>query len=544
MNLPTKQTVGADLVQPFDIWSLDVMDKSDDRYREHFKKLLDKAVRIGDKVWLKHPGSGMWSEMTQSSAKSTLWQHYGGKKNGILKQEAIGGFLSWGILTFDQTAMVPFAGEFVLYRGKRSLNLWRDERWQPKDISDDELEAVLEPLNDIMRLLHMNLCGNEDEKSLADMMAEVDEAESDFAWVMHWLASVYQNPGHHLNTALWFVGARQGVGKGTLVQVMQRLLGSRYVAQAMVDEIRRGWNDFADGKLLVEFDEVDISSKSQIATMLKEMIGSPEITINKRNTNSWRQPNTANWICTTNHAFPIFVEKTDRRHTFIKTLNTVDAKGRAQSFARQFYNPVDGTYRENVLNGLGSYLATINIKMEWIMDSKNTDLRNTMLQSSLSNVELWFINEHDWTVGEFRSTTELWESFETWELRNGIRNSNMTMKKFGMTMKNIVAEFGYVKWRRQGGTGRMGYVKMAAHDMAADLADELHDGEDYDGDERVVSMLAARNTRAERTELDILRASIKRAKAEARRVLPDFTEQNDVRFTKRKDADDGKAFFV
>src|SRR5207302_1900207 len=76
----------------------------------------------------------------------------------------------------------------------------------------------------------------------ADSREEINgEQPTLFRWVMHWPAALNQRPGYHIGTALWFVGRRGGVGKGTLLQILSQLLGDCYIGKLDADEMCRGW---------------------------------------------------------------------------------------------------------------------------------------------------------------------------------------------------------------------------------------------------------------------------------------------------------------
>jgi len=86
-----------------------------------------------------------------------------------------------------------------------------------------------------------NLC-DLPRASLKEMVEEINgEQPTLFRWVMHWPAALYQRPGYHIGTALWFVGRRGGVGKGTLLQILSQLLGDCYIGKLDADEMCRGW---------------------------------------------------------------------------------------------------------------------------------------------------------------------------------------------------------------------------------------------------------------------------------------------------------------
>ena len=452
--LMTGRPAASRLVKEYDLGDAATMNASQrDHYEHYFPYLGQHCVFIGDECLVRQKSTDTWTKMPVAGARRTLWQQHGSSltEYGISK-DAIKTFLSEAAISFDGTILIPNGPQFCLYRGSKRVNVWKDTRF----LGDDE---DLKNAEDLLRIINENLCSQK-KKSIEAMIDEIagDDCRSEFRYVMHWLAANYQYPGTHLNTALWFCGPQQGVGKGTLVRVMKDLLGAQYVGKATDGELTRQWSEFLKDKILIEYDEVNISSKGEISKKMKEWIGNDEIQLEIRRSTPQFIPNTANWLCTTNELHPIFIDKTDRRHTFIKTTDDIQGKNLADRFNQRYYASC-GNFREDVLSGFSALLGLVSVDMGLIKKCLHTEIRAEIIANSMDPVELWFDDfAGGWNVGDYRLTGDLWRFFKKWRDEKHTNCYIGSQHMFTRQINRHLVAGGYIKPHRD--CVSRGYIKL------------------------------------------------------------------------------------
>jgi hypothetical protein len=440
MNSITQHTIhpsgdlGVDMsfITSYDFEDNGVMDPASDIYDKYVNFLGRRCVAIGDRFYVKDAGTGRWSKMTKPSARSTLYAQHGGAKTNLgITTGKIDDFSNKHVPVFAAPIFAPGAPEFVIYGGSKRLNTWTDLR-RPGNLScfnDAEI---------IMRLIRENLC-DEEPKGFAEMFEEIERGKrTKFNYVMHWLASAYVNIGHHIGTALWFVGPNQGVGKGTLLKIMRHLIGAGQVAGVNVKEFET-WNSFLNEAVLVEGDEVSFGSRKELAAVMKMMIGNPTITIRERNVGSYGIPNVANWIMTTNDLAPILLDPGDRRHTMIQTTSDRSRNGLAIKF-----NTMPRADRENCIAGFAAILQSISIDTRWISKPFETDLKRSIIDESRDPVERWFATtwsvDFMWRIGKVQSSHDLFRNFLEWKKDNEPNCYISTKTAFGRGLRKLESQ--------------------------------------------------------------------------------------------------------
>jgi hypothetical protein len=291
----------------------------------------------------------------------------------------------------------------------------------------------------ILRIVRENLC-NLDRIGLKEMISEATGADPTlFKWVMHWLSSLYTQPGRHISTALWFLGPNQGVGKATLVAIMRSLLGEQFCTKADKSELDRGWNTFVSGALLIEADEFENGSRKDMNDFMKLMLGNPLVSIAHRNIGAFVLPNVANWLFSTNRLNPIEIERHDRRHTLVRTTDDRSRNALADSYWK-----LSPEARLRSLTGFAAILSSIDVDQAFTRKAFMTPHKLDLITENTGAVERWFAaSDREWTVGESRYSSDLWEKFREWASSTDPHCSVKTLNVFGFKMVELEAQ-GYV----------------------------------------------------------------------------------------------------
>jgi Family of unknown function (DUF5906) len=361
-----------------------------------FQYLAQRCVAIGGDIWLRR--GRYWHAHKKMFALPMLKQQYVTVKQDqyepVIVTADIESFVRNAVPTLVGKGVFPGAPTFVLFDGLPYLNLWVDDRLPP-DINHVYRSEV------ILRLIHDVLCALP-PASFDDMLTEIAEKSTSFAWIIHWIASLYIRPGHHTGTALWLVG-EQGFGKGTLVEIIKRLLGPQSVGKASPDELERRWSDFFVGKTVIEWDEYTMDSRNEMEVRFKKLLGNRIVEVSGRHVGKFEILNIINHILTTNNLHPIRLTPDDRRHTILRTAKDVGLK----EVSRQ-YHLLDEHEKTEALTGFAALLSLVEIDSQFISNVYQTEYRQELIAWSISAIERWFgAKDEEWWVGHDRSSHDL-----------------------------------------------------------------------------------------------------------------------------------------
>jgi len=376
------------------------------------------------------------------------------------------------------TILIPYGPNFVIYKDQKYLNVWSNHRLSSNEKFRAEGKLIL-------HLIYRSLCcgamlstDNATEIDLVEEMVLTGKYTNDnFKFVMHWLAATYQRPGINLLTNLWFVGLLEGIGKGTVVTVMNWLLGRGITAKFKQSEVEKGWTSPMANKVLIEIDELKTEDKLSIFNgagfdnWLKVMSIGDEVTWSKRGTELPPTINVANYIITFNKA-PSYMDQSNRRDTIIQTTN--DRAWVAYAAAIQEKCVVN--HPEDVSAGFGWYLERIEVDYALVNKAMMTEAKADRIDAEIGVTEEWVL--YDETVirnGSWTPATVLYEKFKDWckERRPGLEMP--TYRRFGIDIKGMFTRnIGGVFWKKDwNGT----FVKFGENitTQAVDGAKALHD---------------------------------------------------------------------
>ncbi len=132
----------------------------------------------------------------------------------------------------------------------RYYNLWRGFKCGPKP--EGSCDIILDHIKS-------NICQNKPEQ---------------YAWVMAWLADIFQNPGRKPGTALVLRG-EMGVGKGAFANHIGHLLGHHYCTVANGSQVTGRFNSHLAERILIFVDESFWSDEKYGAGILRALITEP-----------------------------------------------------------------------------------------------------------------------------------------------------------------------------------------------------------------------------------------------------------------------------
>lgn len=180
----------------------------------------------------------------------------------------------------------PGQPEFVVQRGRTSVNLWRPLPVQP-------VKGSVVPW-----LALMDYVFKDEPKSRK--------------WFEQWLAYPLQHLGSKLYTAAAIWSVETGTGKTLIGHTMQRLYGDNSIMVRKRDLVS-GDNSYAENKQFILGEEITGSDKRDISDELKGLITNEEIRINIKYVPTFTTMSCANYYFTSNNPDAFFIDEKDRR---------------------------------------------------------------------------------------------------------------------------------------------------------------------------------------------------------------------------------------
>lgn len=160
----------------------------------------------------------------------------------------------------------------------------------------DEIDGLLNFIKEI-------ICANDDKL---------------YDWFMSWLAWIMVHPEHRAGVAPVLISTKQGTGKGTLVEFIEKyLIGeSSSIQLSGVESLTCRFNEHLLGRKFIMVNEMS-STKAQFAKnfeRLKEIITDENTNIEPKGLKTIKVKNLTNYIFMSNHKDSMIIESSDRRY--------------------------------------------------------------------------------------------------------------------------------------------------------------------------------------------------------------------------------------
>ena len=434
-------------------WTMPMSDPILSEREEVFKDLVyfakNACVAVGEGYLVRAPGSASWNERRQSAAEREVKNTMLGMRlpnNTIITDEflsmAFKGYFE--ILVFDEedgkekkvriecgslpivdgetaVPLGPTTLRMFNDKGARILNTWVDARTLGN-------EKYVSHGASVLRLLYRALCSGEklhddaftETEMLLEQIANNKFTNDNFRFAINWLAALVQRPGINLLTNLWFVGTRQGNGKGTLVSIMNNILGTQVCTKLSdKDVLERGWNSVLSGKQLVEVDEIQESrgvTKEDWNRWIKATTCEPKLTITARGREPITVVNVANYIFTSNSECPIEVEAADRRNQFIRTCPDTEWVEFSSALKNEVSKSSENLYKFS--SGFAWILERVKLDLGIVNRAFINELKREIIESSQNSVEMWLSKDTDIVRNDWVKSGDLYELYKSWCNRN------------------------------------------------------------------------------------------------------------------------------
>jgi hypothetical protein len=383
--------------------------------RDELLELARRCVCIGGQYWMKIPNKNVWAVYrTVAEARKqayNTWQNIYLKCGTQVTPQLIDTFFDGveleqvlvGKKTIVQKNVVgscpnlhgriviPYGPQFVEYDNRFYLN------FTALNVVDGD-DNFVNLGQSVLSLVYRALCNapqlDPDAVVEADMLLEQVLTDTmtnlEFRFVMNWLAAIVQNPGINLQTNLWLIGQQQGIGKGTLMDVMKAIMGPELVGELNQDDIEGGWNDHLLGKCLVEVNEFDTKSNSKKGPKgwdqwIKRNTCEPTLNVRERLVGSYSVIHIGNFIFTTNDEAPLYLDKTDRRNMIVKTTDDPQWKAYASHVKRRLVQH----NLKDLAKGFAWILEQVKVDMDLVSSAPMNQAKANVQAAQMDDAEGW-----------------------------------------------------------------------------------------------------------------------------------------------------------
>jgi hypothetical protein len=248
---------------------------------------------------------------------------------------------------------------------KNTYNLWNDFGGNSliKEFKEnsEELQQILKHI--------LILCNN--EQNIAD-------------YFIKWMAQMIQYPAVK-SVCPTFI-SQEGAGKGTLLQIMRRLIGSKKVLETTKPsrDVWGSFNGIMKNSFLVNLNELSAKETAESEGVIKGLITDNALQINEKGINQYEIKSYHRFIITTNKEEPIKTRKGDRRNFIIRCSDELCGK---KQYFDNMYSLIDD---DDVMATFYKYLLDMpEMDMFNLLDIPQTQYQNDLNELSIDPILLF-----------------------------------------------------------------------------------------------------------------------------------------------------------
>ena len=247
------------------------------------------------------------------------------------------------------------------------------------------------------------------------ILCDNDEIYNHF---VKWLAYIIQKPSKK-NAAKMpiFIGLEEGGGKGTLVDIIRRMLGEKKVMETTMPSrhVFGSFNGEMENAYLIYLNEMSKREMSGMEEHLKSYLTDNYITINQKHVKPFSIRSYHKFICSTNNLQPKTSTEASRRDWYINIPDTLVGDTEYFMNIRKFIESDDA------IGTLYKYLKELDIENFENEPYPKGEYQLELEQDSRKPIELWteeyvkeMLDNEDNGFGEFIENKELWEHYKKW----------------------------------------------------------------------------------------------------------------------------------
>ena len=294
-----------------------------------------------------------------------------------------------------------------------AFNLWRPFAMERISVWENNQEAI-----SMMRKHIKILCGN-------------DQVVANYLEL--WIAQMIQFPS--VKSVCPTLISEEGAGKGTLMRLLERMLGTEKILQT-TNPSKNVWGNF-NGQMknafLVNFDELSKKEGEGADGYIKGLITEPRITINEKGIIPYEIESFHRFIITTNNQDPVKTSKDDRRKFIVRASDELIKN-------RQYFDDIyDMLNDNNAVRSIYEYFKTLEGADKFSkVPMPETEYHRDIKETQSSPIEFWlrqFVRDNFDLAYVDLSIMEIYESFNCFKSNSGIQ-FECSLLSFGLKLKN------------------------------------------------------------------------------------------------------------
>jgi len=213
--------------------------------------------------------------------------------------------------------------------------------------------------------------------------------DSDYNWVMTWLADILQNPGVKRTTSLVLLGP-QGTGKSIIFEyALGKILGPYFGASGTREDVVGRFSGHLVGKLLWVSEETLFAGDKVSMNKLKDRVTSTTIDIEPKGVDKFFMPSFTRYVFTSNQVHALHLEADDRRFFVLGTSNIHQ---RDTKYFTNMRNWLDDGGAEKFMNFLLNWNPE-DVGLTWnsLLDAPTSELKRRQAEMSYDVSDMFFL---------------------------------------------------------------------------------------------------------------------------------------------------------
>lgn len=369
-----------DLWDEFDNWSKGSKNydyKQNRKYWQGVKPKQSGGLTIGSlMLWAKEDNKKEYNKVIQfikerevEDAKDEVEEWYNETKNNVHK--------SWFKLNYPLKYCRYYKGEIQAFNPKEAQEFFKTynlvqnikgkekityffDLWSKDEFIKTYEQIVFDPENKDPKCFNTfvgfemnNNMESECVEEFDGLIKHIFKTEENINYFYSWINHIITKPHIKTGIAIILYSDVHGVGKNTIVELIMRLLGSKYCSKLnRIEDITSNFNAHLTQKLFIYGDEIR-SRASDLASELKNIITQSEVLQTKKFMDSIKLKDLANYFFTTNEEIAFKIEQHNRRFFCVEVDGKCDI-----SFYKKFYEVLENnekverffTYIQNYKN--------------------------------------------------------------------------------------------------------------------------------------------------------------------------------------------------
>lgn len=283
-------------------------------------------------------------------------------------------------------------------------------------------------------------------------------------WLTCWIGQMIQYPAIKTKTPV--IISKQGAGKGTLMKVISKMIGSsKYFETANPSrDVWGNFNSMMSNCYFVNLNELGKKDVMDAESRLKALQTDERLTINEKGKSQFDIISYHHFMITTNNFDPIRIDQDDRRNEIIRASDELIGN-------YEYFTKWNNEYLcdINCIKTFYEYFKSLpDLDKFHMMKTPNTEHQQDLKQLSISKPEMWLKHYIQQTITTPRDepkkmpSYEIFNEFNAWKENQKIQYDTTALKLI-IAIKNLRIDGISTKKEKQGNFTLFDYNKLVTY---------------------------------------------------------------------------------